>query len=116
MRNFGGGGMGGNMGGMGNLMKQVQKAMEEAQKIQDELAAEVVEGSAGGGMVIAEANGLGKVTAIRIDPQVVDPDDVEMLQDLVLAAVREATDKSEVLREERQKQLMGGMGLPGGMF
>jgi DNA-binding YbaB/EbfC family protein len=97
-------------------MKHAQKKMEQAQQVQDELANEIVSGSAGGGMVVAEATGLGKITAIRIDPQAVDPDDVEMLQDLILSAINEATEKSEGLREERQKQFMGGMGLPPGMF
>lgn len=115
MRGFGGGGMP-NMGGMGGIMKQVQKAMQQAEQVQRELEGETVEGSAGGGMVTCQANGLGKVSAITIDPQVVDPEDVEMLQDLVLTAVTEALDKSETLRQEKQQALMGGMGLPPGMF
>ncbi len=103
----------GNMGNMGNMLKQAQKMMEQAKQIEDELANQTVEGTAGGRMVVAEMNGLGKVVGIKIDPQVVDPDDVEMLQDLVMSALREAADKSEELRQDRQKQLMGGMGIPG---
>ena len=103
----------GNLGGMGGLMKQAQKMMEQAKQIEEELGNQVVEGTAGGGMVVAEMSGLGKVISIKIDPQVVDPDDVEMLQDLVVSALHEASEKSEALRQERQKQLMGGMGIPG---
>ena len=106
----------GNMGGMANVMKQAQKMMEQQKQMQDELANEVLEGSAGGGMVVAQVTGLGKIVGIKIDPQVVDPGDVEMLEDLVLTAVREATDRSEVAREERQNQLLGGLGIPPGMF
>ena len=106
----------GNLGSMGNIMKQAQKMMEQAKQIEDELADATVEGSAGGGMVTAQATGLGKIVAIKIDPQVVDPDDVEMLQDLVLSAVHEALEKSDELKQERQKQLVGGMGLPPGLF
>ena len=103
----------GGMGNMGNIMKQAQKAMEQVQKVQDELAAARVEGTAGGGMVRVEANGQGQVESVTIDPQVVDPDDVEMLQDLVVSAVRDAIQKAEQMKEERMKQITGGMGLPG---
>jgi nucleoid-associated protein EbfC len=115
MRGFGGGGMG-NMGNMAGLLKQAQKAMQQAEEVQRQLEAESVDGSAGGGMVTCQANGLGKISAITIDPQVVDPEDVEMLQDLVLTAVSEALEKSEQLRQQRQQALMGSMGLPPGMF
>ena len=112
MRGFGN--MGG-MGSMGNLMKQAQKAMEQVQKAQQELASLKVEGSAGGGMVRVEATGAGSLDAIHIDPSVVDPDDIEMLQDLILSAVRDAQDKAEKVREDRMKEVTGGMGLPPGM-
>lgn len=102
----------GGMGQMGNIMKQAQKAMEQVQKAQDELAQARVEGTAGGGMVRVEANGQGQVENITIDPQVVDPDDVEMLQDLVVSAVRDAIQKAEQMKEERMKTVTGGMGLP----
>lgn len=115
MRGFGGGGMG-NLGNMGGIMKQVQKAMQQAEEVQRQLEGETVEGSAGGGMVTCQANGLGKVSSITISRDVVDPDDVEMLQDLVLTAIGEALEKSEQLRQEKQQALMGGMGLPPGMF
>lgn len=109
----------GNLGGMGNMgsmLKQAQKMMEQAKRIEEELANTEIEGSAGGGMVTVHANGLGKVTSIRIDPQVVDPEDVEMLQDLVLTAVQDAAEKSETVRQEKQQQLMGGLGMPPGMM
>ena len=110
MRGFGN--MGG-MGNMGNMLKQAQKMMEQAKQIEDELANQTVEGTAGGGMVVVQMSGLGKVVSVKIDPQVVDPDDVEMLQDLVVSALHEAGEKSEALRQDRQKQLMGGVGIPG---
>jgi DNA-binding YbaB/EbfC family protein len=113
MRGFGN--LGG-LGNMGNLMKQAQKMMEQAKQIEEELGAQTVEGTAGGGMVTAQASGLGKITAITIDPQVVDPDDVEMLQDLILTAVQQALEKADELKQQRQQQLMGGMGLPPGMM
>ena len=113
MRGFGN--LGG-MGNMGNLMKQAQKAMEQMQKTQEELASAKVEGSAGGGMVRVTATGAGEFEDIRIDPQVIDPDDVEMLQDLVLSAIREAQEKATKLKEERMREVTGGMGLPPGMF
>jgi DNA-binding YbaB/EbfC family protein len=105
-------GMGG-LGNMANLAKQAQQMMEKAKRTEEELAAERVEGSAGGGMVRVTATGTGEVLAVVIDPQVVDADDVEMLQDLVLGAVREAIQKSVDLRSERMKELTGGLGLPG---
>jgi len=117
MRGFGnmGGGMAG-MGGMGNIMKQAQKAMEQMQQMESELANMTIEGSAGGGMVRVEATGGGQINSVTIDPQCVDPDDVEMLQDLVVSAVRDALDKAASMKEERMKQLTGGMGLPPGLF
>jgi DNA-binding YbaB/EbfC family protein len=103
----------GNLGGMGGLMKQAQKMMEQAKKAEEELAAEKVEGSSGGGMVKVLATGTGEILSVTIDPEVVDPEDVEMLQDLVVTAVREAVDKSTALRAERMKSLTGGLNLPG---
>jgi len=105
-----------NKGSTGNLMKQIQKAMQAAEEMQGELAAESVEGSAGGEMVRVTATGAGQLTDIVIAPEVVDPDDVEMLQDLVLAAVRDATEKATAMREERMKGLTGGMPMPPGLF
>jgi nucleoid-associated protein EbfC len=103
----------GGLGNMGNIMKQAQKMMEQAKKAEEELAAARVEGTSGGGMVKVAATGAGEVLEITIDPQVVDPEDVEMLQDLVVTAVREAIEKATELRTERMKDLTGGMSIPG---
>jgi len=104
---------GGGMGGLNQLLKQAQKAAEQMQKIQDELAHERIEASSGGGMVRAVVTGDGQLLEVKIAPDVVDPDDVEMLQDLVVTAVREAMEESKKLYQERIGALAGGMGLPG---
>ena len=103
----------GNLGGMGGLMKQAQRMMEQAKRVEEELAAEQVEASSGGGMVKVMATGAGEIVSVTIDPQVVDPDDVEMLQDLVVTAVREAVEKATEIRTQKMKELTGGMNLPG---
>ena len=103
----------GNMGNLGGMMKQAKKLMDETKRIQDELAAERVEASSGGGVVKAVVSGMGQLLEIKIDPQVVDPEDVEMLEDLVTTAVREALTKSEELRTERLQAVTGGLNLPG---
>ena len=112
MRGFGN--LGG-IGSMGSMMKQAQKAMEQMQKMEQELAATRVEGSSGGGMVKVEAMGDGRFEAVTIDPQAVDPDDVEMLQDLVLSAFRDAQEKAAKIKEERIKELTAGLPIPPGM-
>ena len=112
MRGFGN--MGG-MGNMGNLMKQAQKAMQEVQRMEQELSSLKVEGSAGGGMVKVTATGAGVIDAVTLDPEVVDPNDIEMLQDLIVSAVHDAMEKAAKLKEERMKELTGGLGLPPGM-
>lgn len=93
-------------------MKQAQKMQAQMAKIQEDLAGEQVEGSAGGGMVTVTANGQGDVVAVRIEPEVAG-DDVEMLEDLVLAAVNDALRKSKELANSRMSQLTGGLGMPG---
>lgn len=103
----------GNIPGMGNIMKQVQQMVEDQQKMEEELAEQRVETSAGGGMVKAVANGRGELLEIKIDPQVVDPDDVEMLQDLIVSAIREALEKVRAIRDERVRELTGGLNIPG---
>lgn len=103
----------GNLGNMGNLMKMAQKMKEDYERLEEELGDERVEASAGGGMVTAVATGRGELLEVRIDPQVVDPEDVEMLQDLVVSAVREAMEKAVEVRTERLKGLTGEMGIPG---
>lgn len=101
------------LGNMGNLMKQAQKLQSKMQKMQEELADETVETSAGGGMVKAVANGKQQIVSITIEKEVVDPDDVEMLQDLVLAAVNDALTKSQEMVSDRMGQLTGGLNIPG---
>ncbi|TET67595.1 MAG: YbaB/EbfC family nucleoid-associated protein, partial [Candidatus Zixiibacteriota bacterium] len=86
--------------GLGNMMKQVQKMQAEMEKIQEELAEERVEGSAGGGVVKVVANGRQEILEIKISPEVVNPEDVEMLEDLVLAAVNQAREKAAQLQAE----------------
>lgn len=105
----------GNMSGFGNILKQAQKMADEAKKIEEELAAERIESSSGGGMVKAVITGKGELLDITIDPQVVDAEDVEMLQDLVVTAVREGLEQAHSLREERLQSLTGGLGLPAGL-
>jgi DNA-binding YbaB/EbfC family protein len=100
---------------MADLMKILQQAQEmqgRFQKIQDELQRITVSGSAGGGMVTVEANGQGTVQRVKIDPSVVNPADVEMLEDLVLVAVTEAQKKAQAQAQQELGKLTGGMDLP----
>ncbi len=106
-----GGGMPGGMG-QGNLMAQVAKMQEELERVQEELAQEEIEGSAGGGMVKVVVNGQQEILSITLDPEVVDPEDVEMLQDLIMAAIQDAVNKSKALADERMEGLTGGLDLP----
>src|SRR3954447_1304511 len=101
---------------MQQLMKQAQQMQQQLMAAQDELAAASVEGSAGGGLVRATMTGAGELTALTIDPQAVDADDVETLQDLVVAAVRDAARAATDLAQQKMGPLtggLGGMGLPG---
>lgn len=97
------------------LMKEAQKAQRKVAEAQERLATMSVEGSAGAGMVTATATGEGTITAVRIDPAVVDPEDVEMLEDLVTAAVNEAQRRAKELQEKEMGSAMGGLGGMGGM-
>ncbi len=99
-----------------NLMKQAQQMQERVKKLQEEAGGKTVEASSGGGMVTVIANGRQEILSIKIDPSVVDPSDLEMLQDLVSAAVNEALRKSQDLMKEEMAKLTSGMGLPPGMF
>ena len=108
-------GVAGQAGGMGNLMSQMNKLQDEMAVTQAELAEEVLTISAGGGMISVEITGQQEFRSIKIDPAAVDPEDVEMLEDLVLAAVSEAMQKSQELQEERMGDLTGGLGLPPGL-
>ena len=106
------------MGGMGNmqqLMKQAQRMQENMQKKQAELNAQEFSASSGGGMVKVTVNGAREVLSVEIDPQCVDPDDVEMLQDMVMAAVNEALRMAGEATEREMSKLTGGMNL-GGLF
>jgi hypothetical protein len=98
---------------MNQMMKQVQKMQADMVAAQEALSAETVEASAGGGVVSAVVSGQGELQSVRIDPSVVDPDDVEMLQDLVVAAVVEATRKAQQLQADRLGAVTGGLDLGG---
>ena len=101
------------MKGMGNMMKQAQKLQSQMMKLQEELADRTVESSSGGGMVTVVANGRQQIESIKIENEVVDPDDVEMLQDLVLAAVNDALAKAQEMVSSEMGKLTGGMNIPG---
>lgn len=101
------------MKGMGNMMKQAQQLQSKMLKMQEELAEKTVETSAGGGMINVVANGRQQVVSITIDKEVVDPEDVEMLQDLVLAAVNDALSKAQEMVAGEMGKLTGGMNIPG---
>jgi DNA-binding YbaB/EbfC family protein len=98
---------------LGSMMKQAQKLQGDMQKLQDELGNRTTEGTAGGGMVKAVVTGKQDVVSIEIEKEVVDPDDVEMLQDLVTAAVNEALRKSREMVTEEMSKLTGGIQIPG---
>ena len=98
---------------MNKMLKQVQKMQNQMAAIQEELGLETVEASSGGGMVTARANGHGDVVSLSISKDVVDPDDVEMLEDLILSAVRESLRLSRELAEKRMGGLAGGLNIPG---
>jgi DNA-binding YbaB/EbfC family protein len=99
--------------GMGNLAKMAQQMQAEMARAQQELATLTVEGTAGGGAVKAVATGTQEIVSITISPDVVDPDDVEMLQDLVFAAVTDALAQSRKAAEVRMQRATGGLRIPG---
>lgn len=108
------------MKGLGNIaeiMKQAQKQAQKMQKqmddLQNDLKERIVEASSGGGMVIVHANGKQEILSIKIDPEVVDPKDVQMLEDLILSAVSQALKKSQELYQTEMGKLTGGMNIPG---
>jgi nucleoid-associated protein EbfC len=101
------------MKGMGDMMKQAQKLQAKMIKLQEELAEKTVETSAGGGMVKVIANGKQQIVSIKIEKEVVDPEDVDMLQDLVLAAVNDALAKSQEMVSGEMGKLTGGLKIPG---
>ena len=102
------------MGDMGKLMKQAQQMQAKMAQAQEDLEALEMEASSGGGAVTVRMNGKQEVLAITIKPEVVDPDDVEMLEDMILAAYREARKKAEAVAQEEMAKVTGG--LPPGLF
>jgi DNA-binding YbaB/EbfC family protein len=99
--------------GFGNIMKEAQRLQQQMAAMQEEIAKKRVEATAGGGMVTVEANGKQEIVAIKIDPEVVNRDDVQMLEDLVLAACNEALRKSRELVQQELGKLTGGLKIPG---
>lgn len=103
----------GQFGNMQQMIQQAQRMQQDMQRLQAELEVREVEAAAGGGMVQVVATGKKEIKSIQIDPQVVDPDDVEMLQDLVMAAVNEALRKAEEMMQTEMGKVTGGMNLGG---
>lgn len=101
------------MKGMANMMKQAQKLQAQMLRLQEELAEKTVESSSGGGMVTVVANGRQQIVSINIEREVVDPEDVEMLQDLIQAAVNDALAKAQEMVSSEMGKLTGGLNIPG---
>jgi len=101
------------MAGLGDIMKQAQRLKAEMDRLQAEAAAKTVEGSAGGGMVTVVANGKGDLLSVKIDPEVARGEDLEMLQDLVVAAANDALRRARELLAQEVSRLTGGLSLPG---
>ncbi len=99
--------------GMNKMLKQIQKMQADMAKIQEELAEKIVKATVGGGAVEVAANGKQEIIDIKINPEVVDAEDIEMLEDLVLAAVSEALRLSQELAQEEMQRLTGGLNIPG---
>ena len=101
------------MGDIGGLLKQMQQMQSKVDELQKEMESLSVEGSAGGGMVKAICNGKHELQSIEIDPEVIDPSDPEMLQDLIVAAVNQARQKAAEAQSEKMSELTGGLNIPG---
>ncbi len=101
------------MKGMGDLVRQAQVMQNKITKMQEEVGKRTVEAAAGGGMVTVTANGSQEILAVKIDPAVVNADDLEMLQDLILAAVNEALKKAGEMMKQEMAQITGGIKIPG---
>jgi hypothetical protein len=101
------------MGNMNKLLKQAQKLQAEMARVQEEMAAKTVEAAAGGGAVTVTVNGRPEVVAVKIDPAAVDPEDLEMLQDLIVAATNEALRKAQEMVAQAMARFTGGLSLPG---
>jgi DNA-binding YbaB/EbfC family protein len=100
-------------GGLGGIMKQAQQMQRRMAQVQEELEKKQIEASSGGGMVTAVVNGKQQLLDLKIDPSVVDADDVEMLQDLIMAAINEAVKQSQQIASEEMGKVTGGMNIPG---
>jgi hypothetical protein len=98
---------------LGDLMRQAQKIQEEIGRVQEEAKAKTVEASAGGGMVTAVANGGGEIVSVKIDKEVINPDDAEMLQDLIVAACNEALRRAQEMVQAEMAKVTGGLQIPG---
>jgi hypothetical protein len=99
--------------GFGNMMKEAQRLQQKMQELQEQVAQKKVQATAGGGMVTVEANGRQEIVSIKIDPEVINRDDAQMLEDLVLAACNEALRKSRELVQQELGKLTGGLKIPG---
>ena len=99
--------------GLGNILKQAQQMHAKISQLQEEMAGKSVEATSGGGMVKIVMNGRQEVLSIRIDPEVVNREEIEMLQDLIAAAVNEAIRKSQEMMQEEMKKITGGLNIPG---
>ena len=99
--------------GMGKLLKEAQKMQAKMARVQEELASKTVEATAGGGMVKVEMNGAQELLSIKIEKEVVNPDDIEMLETLIQAAVNEAARKSREMMQEEISKITGGLSIPG---
>jgi DNA-binding YbaB/EbfC family protein len=100
------------MPNMGNLMKQAQQFQNRMAKLQQELGQKTIEATSGGGMVTVVVNGQQEIVSIKIDPEVVDPQDIDMLQDLVLAAVNDGLSRAKKMVNDEMAKLTGGLNLP----
>lgn len=102
-------------GNMNNLLKQAQKMQKQMEQMQEDLENQKVEASAGGGAVTAVVTGKKELVEIKLTEEIVDPDDIEMLQDLIVAAVNEAIRKADEMANQQMSKVTGGMSIPGGM-
>ena len=98
---------------LGNMMREAQRLQAEMAKVQEEVKAKTIEATAGGGMVTAVVNGAGELVSLKIEKEVVNPEDVEMLQDLIIAAVNEAVRRAQEMVNTEMSKLTGGLQLPG---
>ncbi|MFB3926319.1 MAG: YbaB/EbfC family nucleoid-associated protein [Syntrophales bacterium] len=97
----------------GNIIKQAQQIQQKMLRLQEELASKTVEAAAGGGMVVAVVNGKHELVSLKIEKEVVDPEDIEMLQDLVIAAVNEGVRKAQEMAQVEMSKITGGINIPG---